>query len=135
MLKLKTSKNPTYDLLMRAYTKTEVGYRIRLLRNSCEETQAGMANRLSSKHNTINQYENAASLPSVEMEVRLKAVYGVTIDWIRFGDVSGLKPDLIQRLEHAKLMIGDHRPEPRPADSAKRVKSMDAPIRRTKSKK
>jgi transcriptional regulator with XRE-family HTH domain len=57
-------------------------------------SQLEFAIRAGIPGNTYNQYERARSRPSLDFAVRLCEIYGLTLDWIYFGDIRGLRHDL-----------------------------------------
>jgi len=125
-----------YQSLRKAYDAIEVGHRVRLLRTAWELTQSGLARHLNVKPNTISQIESGVSRPAPDLEIRLKAAFGITIDWIRFGEMAGLSPETIRRIDESKAAIGSV-PEPsKPKDRLppKKPRTLASPIRRSKSK-
>lgn len=95
-----------YEQLRLAYEAIEVGYRVRIIRATWEMSQSAMARHLNTRPNTISQIESGLSRPATDIEIRMKAAFGITTDWLRFGEMSGLSPDLIVRLEDAKATLG-----------------------------
>ena len=124
-----------YQSLIAAYTSA-VPHRIKVLRMAWEMSQSEMARQLSVAPNTISQFETGVSRPSQDVETRIMAAFGVTVDWIRYGEMSGLNQELIRKLEEASMNI--RRPKGRPRD--KRVppaqpRTMKRPARRPPSRK
>ena len=125
-----------YQSLIAAYASIVVSHRIKVLRLAWEMSQSEMARQLNLAPNTISQFETGVSRPSQDVETRIKAAFGVTVDWIRYGEMSGLSSDLIRKLEEASVNI--RRPKERARD--KRVpppapRTMKRPARRPPSKK
>lgn len=84
------SANDVYQSLVRLHHPQLVGLRIRRLRSARKMTQTAMAKHLEVKANTICQLESGYCRPGMDVETRLKALFGVSVDWIRYGDAGGL---------------------------------------------
>lgn len=125
-----------YKSLIEASRPNAVGHRIRVLRTSWEMSQSEMARHLYIKSQTISQIEGGLSRPSTEVEVRLKAAFHVTIDWIRFGETAGLSQPVSQRLEEAAQWVSMDEKRESTAKRASPVKSINPkrPARRPPEK-
>ena len=118
-----------YEALRAAYESDKVGRRVRVLRLAWEMSQSAMARHLNTKPNTISQIESGVSRPAVDIEIRIKAAFGVTIDWIRFGEMAGLSLETIQRLEESASMLGPGAVAEKGAP-AKKPRSFSRPARK-----
>lgn len=94
-----------YETLNRLYDRRAVGRRIEVLRQAFELSQSAMSRLVQTKPNTISQFESGISRPSNEVELRLKAVFEITIDWLRFGETSGLPNSLADKLMRAESLV------------------------------
>lgn len=64
--------------------------RLRALRKSVADSQADLCRRLGIATNTWNQYERMKGSPDLAHALKIAETLGVTLDWIYFGDPSGL---------------------------------------------
>lgn len=94
-----------YESLRRAYDPERVGRRIRALRIVWEISQSEMARHMGVVPHAISQVESGIYRPSADLEVRIKAAFGVTTDWIKFGDIVGIPSDLARRLAKALHLL------------------------------
>ena len=88
-----------------------LGERINELRCSIGWNQVELAKRLGVTKQTVSNWENENIQPSIEMLVRLSAIFHVTTDYL-LGleavprlDVTGLPPEVIA---HLSLLISDY---------------------------
>lgn len=95
------SADERYKALVRAYHPDVVGKRIRRLRLHWELNQSEMARLLEVRPNTISQFESGYSRPASDIETRIKALFQVTLDWIRYGETTGLPTNLALKLDDA----------------------------------
>lgn len=124
-----------YQALRRAYEAIEIGQRVRLLRVMHEMSQSELGRHLGIKANTVSQFESGVSRPAPDIEIRLKAAFGVTTDWLRFGEMSGLSPELIRRLDDARVSLVPAKK--RPTEDRlppKKPRSITRPARKTLKK-
>lgn len=80
---------PMRDLSSRH--KQAIGQRLALTRQALGLQQNEFADRAGLAANTYNQFETGKNRPSVEAALALKDAYGMTLDWIYDGDMSGLR--------------------------------------------
>lgn len=81
-----------------------VGKRIIALRELANLQQQQLAHQLHITKSTLNAYENGKRTLTTESAKRLRRRFGVTVDWLFFGDMQVTGRDLM-------LEIG---PEPEP---------------------
>lgn len=86
--------------------------RIKSLRLALNYSQVDLAEKLSVSRQAVSNWENDNIQPSIDMLVRIAALFGVTTDFL-LGledipriDVSGLSLDAV---EHINLLINDIR--------------------------
>ena len=120
-----------YESLLRLYEAPRVGHRVRLLRVSREMSQSALARHLNTKPNTISQIENGLSRPAADVEMRLKAAFGITIDWLRFGELAGMSQEMLRDLDETEKRIGDKRTLNEPKRVARKF---DRPARKVGKK-
>lgn len=95
---------------MAGLNKTEIGDRLRLVREALGMSQVDFAARAGIAANTYNQIERGVRLPSVESSIALCEAHDLTLDWIFRGDVSGLKVRLADSIKAMrKLRSGSPR--------------------------
>ena len=80
----------------------EIAARVRLLRSVIASSQVELCHRLEIRTNTWSHYEKGRSPPSDPVIAKLKALHGVTRDWIMDGSWSGMPVDLAERLQKAE---------------------------------
>lgn len=97
------SANERYQALIRAHHPELVGQRVRQLRLHWELNQSEMARLLEVKPNTISQFESGYSRPSSDVETRIKALFQVTTDWIRYGETTGLPASMAIKLDAIRV--------------------------------
>lgn len=85
------------------------GDRLRMSRIALGKTQAELARVLLISPQRWNNYERGARPIDIEFAVRLCERFGLTLDWLYRGVMSGLPFELAQRL--GSIEGGDH---PRP---------------------
>ena len=61
--------------------------------------QGEFAERAGISRNTYNQYEQGVNRPQLEAAFKLSDTYRLTLDWIYFGDPSGLRFDLAETIK------------------------------------
>jgi transcriptional regulator with XRE-family HTH domain len=67
-----------------------IAHRLRATRETTGLTQSQFADRAGIAQDTYNQWESAMGRPGLDEAMRLRAAYGVTLDWIYLGDASRL---------------------------------------------
>lgn len=86
--------------------------RIRLLRQARNMSQVELANRLGVTKQSVSNWENDNILPSIEMLMKLAAVFSVSTDYMlglesgEYLDVSDLPKDVIV---HIRQIVDDLR--------------------------
>lgn len=86
--------------------------RIRLLRQYRSMSQVELAQRLGVTKQSVSNWENDNIQPSIEMLVRLAAVFSVSTDYLlglsseKYLDVSGLSEEVIA---HIRQLVDDLR--------------------------
>jgi transcriptional regulator with XRE-family HTH domain len=76
-----------------------IGQRLEALRTAFDLKQADFAGRAGIQQNTYSQYATGKNLPRVEFAERICDEYGVTLDWIYRGDVSGMPVHLLNLIK------------------------------------
>lgn len=130
------SMDDDYQALRKAYEGAEVGRRIKVLRLAFEHSQSSLARHLNMSPNAISQMESGISRPATDVEIRLKAAFGLTIDWVRFGEMAGMPPELIRRIEEVSRAISKAPAKPKgdPRSPPKKPKTIASPVRRRKKR-
>lgn len=82
-----------------ARSKSEIGKRLELTRRALGLAQGEFAERASLSRNAYNQYETGTNRPQLEAAFKLCDTYRLTLDWIYFGDPSGLRFDLAEAIK------------------------------------
>jgi DNA-binding XRE family transcriptional regulator len=80
------------------YTAISVGERIRITRMAIGITQRGFAKPLGITREAQTMYESGARRPPWEVGVLMCDAWGLTLDWIYRGDLSGLSMALVERI-------------------------------------
>ena len=86
--------------------------RIRLLRQARNMSQVELAKRLGVTKQSVSNWENDNIQPSIEMLVKLAAIFSVSTDYMlglesgEYLDVSGLPRDVIA---HIRQLVDDLR--------------------------
>lgn len=62
--------------------QTILGARLQFLRKEAGLTQKQLADRLNTANNTISQYENGDRTPSIETQMNIARLFGVSIDFL-----------------------------------------------------
>jgi transcriptional regulator with XRE-family HTH domain len=71
-------------------TNAAIAKRLARLRSTMHLSQADMCRRIGVAPNRWNQYETGTRRITVEVVSKLRDTFGVTSDWVFFGDESGL---------------------------------------------
>ncbi len=79
-----------------------IASRLILTRKALGLNQLQFGKRAGIPDNTYNQYEKARGRPSLDFAFRLCDTYGLTLDWIYFGDPSKLPYDLAMAIAEAE---------------------------------
>lgn len=80
-------------------SKAAIGQRLELTRRAIGMAQGEFAERAGISRNTYNQYEQGVNRPQLEAAFKLSDTYRLTLDWIYFGDPSGLRFDLAETIK------------------------------------
>lgn len=121
-----------YRALSAATARSQVGHRLKTLRIAWEMSQSELARHVDVNSQTISQIEGGVSRSSEEVRLRLKAAFGITLDWLLFGDKAGLDPVLLQNLEKAERYLS---PNETAVKRDVKVKNPRRPARRPPEKK
>lgn len=78
-----------------------IAHRLQQTRSALGLSQSEFADRAGIARNTYNQWEKAKGRPQLDGAIALCQTYGLTLDWIYFGDISGLPYATAQRLTSA----------------------------------
>jgi DNA-binding XRE family transcriptional regulator len=92
----------------------DVADRLKLIRAATNAgSQRVLAQRLKIEHSTYAQWEAGVNLIPVHEAVKLCVMFGVTLDWIYRGDVSGLPLRVMTLLESQSenIVTTDDSPE------------------------
>jgi transcriptional regulator with XRE-family HTH domain len=76
-----------------------IGKRLRAFRETTGLSQKEFAAGAGIQDTTYNQYEQGKSQPKVEYAYALCDTYGLTLDWIYSGDLSGLPYRIVKNLQ------------------------------------
>lgn len=80
------------------YSAMSVGERLRITRLALKLTQKGMAHPLSVSRAAYTMYETGTRVPPWNIAIELCEKWGLTLDWIYMGDLSGLPAYLVERI-------------------------------------
>jgi DNA-binding XRE family transcriptional regulator len=80
------------------YSAMSVGERIRVTRISIGVTQRAFAFPLGQTRESVTMYESGTRHPHWEVAVQMCDAWGLTLDWIFRGDLSGLSPMLVEKI-------------------------------------
>lgn len=99
-------------LFLRDEVLAMLNQRIRLLRQSRNMSQVNLAKRLGVTKQSISNWENDNIQPSIEMLMKLAAVFAVSTDYLlglnsgQYLDVDGLPPEVVA---HLRQLVEDLR--------------------------
>ena len=79
----------------------EIARRLERTRLALGLSQSEFAEKAGLARNTYNQWEKGKGRPQLDGAIALCSVYNLTLDWIYFGDKSGLPYALAQQLTSA----------------------------------
>ncbi len=80
------------------YSAMSVGERIRITRLAIGITQRAFAHPLGITREAQTQYESGSRHPKGEHAVGMCDAWGLTMDWLFRGDISGLQPGLAAKI-------------------------------------
>ena len=83
------------------YTAMSIGERLRITRLAMKLTQKSMAHPLSVTREAYTMYETGARIPPWDMAIELTEAWGLTLDWIYKGDLSGLPAHLVEKINRS----------------------------------
>lgn len=66
--------------------RSEIGKRIRIIRQELDKTQIDMSKILRVKQSGVSKLERGEIMPTVEILLKLNKISGKSIDWILMGD-------------------------------------------------
>lgn len=75
-----------------------IARRLETTRNALGLSQAQLCRHAGIAANTYSQYESGNGRPSLDYAMRLCQTFGLTLDWIYFGNAAGLPDDLAARI-------------------------------------
>ena len=76
-----------------------IAARLICARAALEMSQSEFADTAEIARNTYNQYEKSVQRISLDMAMKLCDTYDLSLDYIYFGDASGIKFQLAQKLK------------------------------------
>jgi transcriptional regulator with XRE-family HTH domain len=77
----------------------DVAFRLRMTREAIGLEQGEFADRAGIARNAYNQYEQALRIPRLDIAVKICETYGLTLDWIFRGELSGLPFNMARALQ------------------------------------
>lgn len=93
------------------YLHAEVGERLALVREALGLRAIDICRELNVGENTYSQWESGRSRPNLDDAIRFCRRYGVTLDWLFLGDISGVNFSLAQNILAASARRG-REPDP-----------------------
>ena len=79
-------------------TLEAIARRLELTRVAFGLSQSEFADKAGIARNTYNQWEKAKGRPQLDGAMALCHTYNITLDWIYFGQMSGLPYQVAQKL-------------------------------------
>lgn len=79
----------------------EIGPRLKATREALGLSQEQAADETATTGTTWSKWETAERTPAVGSMLRLRAVFGVPLDWIYAGDPARLPHDLAEKLKRS----------------------------------
>lgn len=101
-------------------TDHDVARRLVAVREHFKRSQVAFAEELHIAKNTLNGYETAARQLTIETARRIRDRYGVSVDWLLFGDVGQPSHDLAVKLGPAPKIGADDKKK-KPAGTPRKV--------------
>lgn len=83
-------------------TKDAIGKRLQLSREALGVSQSEFADRCEIARNTYNQYEKGVNKPPVDAALKMRELYGLTLDWIYAGDPSTLRHEIADKIRELR---------------------------------
>lgn len=94
-----TTKSPDSRTIRPMDTDLEVANRLAALREKLEVDQATFAKELGIEKNTYNAYERGKRPLTIETAKRIRRRYGISVDWLLFGDIGQPNHQFILSIE------------------------------------
>ena len=91
--------------LPRAASREATGRRIRATRLALGMKQKEVYDPIGVNKTTYSNHDTGYSRPNIEDGIRIARHFGVTLDWIYLGDLSGVPHGLAEAI---KLQLGRH---------------------------
>ena len=82
-------------------TLQAIAHRLEQTRSALGLTQSEFADKAGIARNTYNQWEKGKGRPQLDGAIALCSTYNLTLDWIYFGQMSGLPYQVAQKLVSA----------------------------------
>lgn len=102
-------------------TNPDVARRLIAVREHFQMSQVAFAGQLHIAKNTLNGFENGKRPLTMETAKRVRQRFGVSVDWLLFGDVGQPSHDLVIKLGPAPSVHKDATAVPVPAKVRKRA--------------
>lgn len=80
-----------------------IGERLQRLRVVFNLIQKELAAEIRVSSNRLSQWESDKHPPALDAAINLRRKYGITLDWLYFGDPRGMTAELLRALLAAKL--------------------------------
>jgi DNA-binding XRE family transcriptional regulator len=79
-------------------TLQAIAHRLERTREALGLSQSEFADKAGIARNTYNQWEKGKGRPQLDGAIALCTAYGLTLDWIYFGQMAGLPYQTAQKL-------------------------------------
>lgn len=83
-------------------TNQAIGLRIELLHNALGMNQSTFASATGVRQTTLSNYKKGTNRLSLDEAFKIVTFARVTLDWLYFGDPSGMPMDLWQRISEQR---------------------------------
>ena len=97
----------------------DIARRLIAVREHFQRNQTDFAEDLNVAKNTLNGYEKAKRPLTIETARRIRDRYGISVDWLLFGDVGQPSHDLVIKLGPKPKLKEDVKEMPRKAKRRK----------------
>lgn len=74
------------------------GQRLKVVREALDLTQEKLAEALGVTRSAVNNWEKGIRMPGPAAMSRMAGRYGISLDWIYRGDMSGLRVSLAEKI-------------------------------------
>ena len=102
------------EKLSAADIRADVAGRLRIARKSIGfRTARSFAKKLGIDENSYTPYERGKAIPPPVLLAKVKHLTGVTMDWLFFGDTSGLTLKVHEALQKAEMAKKEKQPNPK----------------------